>query len=62
MDMIYNGKNWVDLYTDWMDKLMVQPSGLRKEFERQYPEQHEDDWLAFQAGYFYAKELQEGIK
>jgi hypothetical protein len=53
---------WVDLYTDWMDKLMSNQSGLRKEFERQYPEQDEDDWIAFQAGYFYAKELQEGIK
>ena len=55
-------KTWVDLYTDWMDALMTQPSDLRKEFERQYPEQHEDDWVAFQAGYFYAKEKMEGIK
>ena len=38
--------DWVNLYTDWMDKLMSQPSDLRKEFERQYPEQNEDDWLA----------------
>ena len=53
---------WVDLYTDWMDKFLTAPSELRKEFERQYPEKDEDDWLAFQAGYFYAKELQEGIK